>query len=114
MSRRIHRACVSYTYIFLHSGKLDNPLIDGTLRDEPVDGDLASLTKTMSTIHGLSVVRRVPVMVVEDNGVRGSQVDTQTTRSSTEDEDEDIGSDGNIRRYNGYGYMGRRILFATP
>lgn len=80
----------SSAYVFLDSRQLDNPFVDGALRDEPVNRDLAGLAETMSTIHGLRVVGRVPVMVVEDDGVGRRQVDTQPTRTSAQDEDEDV------------------------
>ena len=79
------------TYIFLYSGQLNDTLVDRALRDQSVDGDLARLTQTVGTVHCLRVVGRVPVMVVEDDGVRGSEVDTQTTSAGTEDENENIG-----------------------
>ena len=44
----------------------------------------------MGAIHGLRVVGWVPVVIIEDNSVCGSQVDTQTTRTGTKQEDEDI------------------------
>jgi hypothetical protein len=44
----------------------------------------------MSAVHRLCVVRWVPVVIIEDDSVCGSQVDAQTTCTSTEQKDEDI------------------------
>lgn len=72
------------TYVFLHPCELNNPLVNRALRDEAVHSDLAGLSETMSTVHSLSIVGRIPVVVVEDDRVRGSQVDTKTTGTGTQ------------------------------
>lgn len=78
------------TDILLDSSKLDDTLVNGSFRDQAVDCHLSSLSETVSTIHGLSVVRRVPIVVVENHCVRGGKIDTQTSSTSTQDEDEDV------------------------
>ena len=52
------------THLLLLSSELNDPLVDGSLRDESVDRDLSRLTQSMSSIHRLSVVTRVPIVVV--------------------------------------------------
>jgi hypothetical protein len=83
---------VKTTHVFLHSGELDNSLIDGTLRDQPIHGNLTSLTESVSAIHGLSIIRRVPIVIIEYDSVGSGQVDTKTTSSCTEQEHEDVRS----------------------
>jgi hypothetical protein len=36
----------------------------------------------MSTVHGLDILLRVPVMFDEDDGIGSSQVETQSTNAS--------------------------------
>lgn len=48
-------------------GPLQDPLLNGALADEAIDGDLLGLTQSVSPVHGLLVHRRVPVAVIEDN-----------------------------------------------
>lgn len=48
-------------------------------RDEAVDHDLVCLPDPVGPGEGLDVVVRVPVGVVDDDGVRSGQVDTQTS-----------------------------------
>jgi len=57
------------TNIFLNTSQLNDALIDRSLRDQAINSHLACLTEAVSTIHGLGIVRRIPVMVIEDNGV---------------------------------------------
>jgi len=54
-------------YLALFPGSSKNPLLDGTLADESINGDLLGLTKSMCSVHGLLVYRGVPVRVVENN-----------------------------------------------
>lgn len=46
----------------------------------------------MSPVHGLRVVGRIPIVLVEDDGVGGGQVNTQSTGMSAEKEDKEIRS----------------------
>ena len=48
-------------------GPLQDPLLDGALADEAVDGHLLRLAQAVSSVHGLLVDRWVPVAVVEDD-----------------------------------------------
>ena len=48
----------------------------------------------MSTVHSLGIVGRIPVVIVEDDCVGGCQVDTETTSTRTQEEDEDVGAVG--------------------
>lgn len=58
-------ACVSDLALLL--GPLQDPLLDRTLTDEPIDSDLLGLTQPVSSVHGLLVHCGVPVTVVEDD-----------------------------------------------
>ena len=80
------------THILLDSGKLNDTLIDGTLRNQPIYGDLAGLAKTVGTVHGLRIIGRIPVMIIEDDSVSSCQIDSQTAGSCTEQEYEDVGA----------------------
>lgn len=57
--------CVSDLAFLL--GPLQDPLLDGTLTDEAIDGDLLGLTQPVSSVHGLLVHCGVPVTVIEYN-----------------------------------------------
>lgn len=59
------RVCVPDLTLLL--GPLQDPLLDGALADEAVDGDLLGLTQPVGPVHGLLVHRGVPVAVVEDD-----------------------------------------------
>jgi hypothetical protein len=52
-------------YLALLPRPLHDPLLDGSLADEPVDRDLLGLTESMRAVHGLLVHGRVPIRVVE-------------------------------------------------
>ena len=54
-------------YLTLLLGSLQYALLDGSLADEPVHGDLLGLAEAVGAVHGLLVHRRVPVAVVEDH-----------------------------------------------
>lgn len=60
-----HVWCASYLALLF--GPLQDPLLDGTLADEAIDGDLFGLTQPVSPVHGLLVHCGVPVAVIEDN-----------------------------------------------
>jgi hypothetical protein len=66
----------------------------------------------MSAIHGLSVVRGVPVRIVKDDGVGGGKVDSETSGTGGEQEDEEFGSVvGEIRKSgNGRGKEGNDLV----
>jgi hypothetical protein len=44
----------------------------------------------MGTIHGLGIIRRIPIVVVENNSVSGGQIDPQTSCPSAKKEYKDI------------------------
>ena len=83
---------IKATYVFLDSGHLNDTLIYGAFSDETIDGDLARLSQTVSTVHGLRVIGGVPVVIIEYDRVGSSQVDTKTACTSTQKEHEDIRS----------------------
>jgi hypothetical protein len=99
------------------SSTFQNLLLDGVLRYESEDVNLLRLTDTMSTIHSLQIGLRVPrieksycetdqrgqeesgagrmsspVRVVENDNIGRDQVDTETSSTSSEQEDEFFGS----------------------
>ena len=78
--RHFHSANISReekkAYIFLDSGHLDDPFVNSALRDKSIDSDLACLSKTVSSVHCLSIVGWVPVMIVENHGIGSRKVDS--------------------------------------
>lgn len=83
---------------------LEDTLLDGILGDETEHVDLLGLTDTVGSVHSLQVGLRVPdegsarssmgglfahspVRVKEHHNVGRDEVDTQTTRTSREEED---------------------------
>ena len=69
-------------------GLLDDVLLDGALGDEPVDVDVPRLPDPVTPVLRLRVHRRVPVRVIEDDGVRAGEVDADAARPGRQDEDE--------------------------
>lgn len=57
------------THIFLDACQLYDTFIDSAFGNESVDSHLPCLTKTMSPVHGLSIVGRVPIVIVKDDGI---------------------------------------------
>lgn len=80
------------SYIFLNTRELDDALVYGAFSDEAIYGDLASLSKTMSAVHGLRIIRWIPIMIIKDDSICGSKVDTQTTSSGAQQEHKDLRS----------------------
>lgn len=78
-------------YILLLQRAGTNPLFDGAAREKAVDADLFGLAETMGTVFGLLVHGGIPIRVVEDDAVCGCEVETETTRASGEEEEEDFG-----------------------
>ena len=58
-------------YVFFHTSELHNTFIDCSPGDETIHCDLARLSQAMSTVHCLCIVRRIPVVVVENDCVGG-------------------------------------------
>lgn len=67
---------------------LDDPLLDRILGDESVDVYLLGLSDTMGTVHSLQVGLRIPIAVKQDHNVGGDQVDTQSSGTRRQQEDE--------------------------
>ena len=67
---------------------LDDVLLDGALGDEPVDVDVPRLPDPVAPVLRLRVHRRVPVGVVEDDGVGAGEVDADAAGPGRQDEDE--------------------------
>mmetsp|Transcript_4005 Transcript_4005/g.11635 ORF Transcript_4005/g.11635 Transcript_4005/m.11635 type:complete len:291 (+) Transcript_4005:992-1864(+) len=55
----------------------EHSLLHRVGRDQPEDEDGLGLTDPVAPVHGLQVLLRVPVRIVDDHGVRGGQVDAQ-------------------------------------
>lgn len=53
------------TYILLYASQLHDALINRALGDQPVHCDLTSLPEAMSTVHCLSIVGRIPIVIIE-------------------------------------------------
>lgn len=62
-------------------GFLEYVLLDGLLADEPVYVNVPGLSDPVTPILRLCVHRRIPVAVVEYNGVGASEIDADSTRS---------------------------------
>lgn len=69
-------------------GTLKDALLDGVLGDEAEDVDLLGLADTVCTVHGLEVGLGVPVAIEQNDNVGGNEVDTETTRTGCQKEDE--------------------------
>ncbi|TFA99797.1 hypothetical protein CCMA1212_008205 [Trichoderma ghanense] len=76
---------------FLLEGALSDPLLNGAAGDEAVHGDLPGLAQSVCSVHGLRINGRVPIRVVENDGIRRRKVDAETARTSGQQEDEDLG-----------------------
>ena len=63
---------------------LHDLLVDGVGRDEPVDHDGLGLANPVAPVLSLQVLLGVPVAVVDDAGVRCSEVDAQAASPSNE------------------------------
>jgi hypothetical protein len=59
----------SSAYIFLHTSELNNTFVNCPLGYETIHRNLACLSQAMSPVHCLSIVGRIPVVVIEDDGV---------------------------------------------
>src|SRR5687768_15569910 len=75
---------------FLLHGSLTNPLFDRASGDETIHRDLSGLTQSVGSVHGLRVDGWVPIRVVEDDRVRRCKVDTKTTGTGGQQENEDF------------------------
>jgi hypothetical protein len=63
---------------------LDYAFVDCASGYETIHRHLASLTQPMGAIHGLGIVGRIPIVIVEYDCVRSGQIDTQPTRARAE------------------------------
>jgi len=55
------------SYLALLFRPLQDAFLNGTLTDEPVDGDLLCLSQSVGAVHRLLVNCRIPVAVIEDH-----------------------------------------------
>jgi len=67
---------------------LDDLLLHSRLCDQSVDINFFLLPDSVGSVHGLEVHLGVPVGVIEDDVVRGHEVDAEATRTGREHEDE--------------------------
>lgn len=58
--------------------------------DHSKDRDRAFLADSMSTVHGLQVLLRVKVRIVDDDSVSPDEIHTESTGTSREKEDETV------------------------
>jgi hypothetical protein len=63
-------------------------LLDCIFGNETEDIDLLLLTDSVRSIHSLQIGLRIPVRIVENDDVGCGKVDTETTGSSSQEEDE--------------------------
>ena len=72
----------------LSNGRLQSNALTLMMSALPIDMNIPCLSDPMAAVLCLGVHGRVPVAVVEDNGVGASQVDSQATTSRGQDETE--------------------------
>jgi len=72
----------------LYHLSLDNLFFNGALGDQPVYVDAVLLADTMRTVHCLKIHLRVPVAIIDDHGVCGSEINTESTSSCAQEKDE--------------------------
>ena len=70
---------------------LQDILLNRLLADQSVNVNIPSLPYSMAAVLRLSIHRRIPIAIVEDNGVRSGQVYTDATASGGQNEAEDLG-----------------------
>jgi hypothetical protein len=73
-------------------GDLCHPLLDRVLGHEAVDHHLVLLADTVGSRESLDVVVRVPIRVVDDDGVGRVQVDAETSGTRGQQEAELFGA----------------------
>ena len=64
-------------------------LLNGSRRDEPVDGDLPCLSDAPRPLAGLRVSARVPVRVEDDHAISARQVHAKSAHTRRQQEDEE-------------------------
>ena len=63
----------------------------------PVDNDLFLLTDSMGAIHGLEIVLRIPIRIIDNYNIGRHQVDAQTASFSRQHENEFLTSRSIVR-----------------
>lgn len=63
-------------------GNLRNSFFDRVTSDEPIDHDFVGLTDSVSSAERLNVIVRIPIGIVDNDGVSGGEIDTETSGSS--------------------------------
>ena len=66
-------------------------LLERPLRDEPVDVDDLLLSESMSSIHSLQILHRVPIVLDEDDRIRSCEVESESSDLRREKENVDAG-----------------------
>ena len=72
----------------LELGPFQNVLFNRINRDQAENAHFLGLTDTMGAVLSLQVLMRIPVAVENDDRVSRLQIETQTTGSGAEHEDE--------------------------
>merc|ERR1711892_549148 len=67
-------------------GHLCDPLLHGVPGDESVYHDLILLPDPVGSAEGLDIIVRIPVTVIDDNGVGSGQIDSETSSPGGEQE----------------------------
>jgi len=67
--------------------KVHDLLLNGAAEDETVHVDSAGLAQPVSSVHGLQVSHRIPVMFQENDNISTSKSEAETTNRSSHDHD---------------------------
>ena len=75
--------------VLLKSLQVHDLVLNRVSHDQAEDIDCASLADTMSSIHSLQVVHRVPIVLHEDDNISASQCEAKATNSCCKDKNSD-------------------------
>lgn len=89
--RNIAATCLNQTLgkVLLKSLQVHDLVLNRVSHDQAEDIDCASLADTMSSIHSLQVVHRVPIVLHEYDDISASQCKTKATDGGCENKDSD-------------------------
>lgn len=75
----------------------ENALLNRSGSNEAIHSYLFRLTKSMGTIHGLLINGWIPVAVVENNRISSSEINSQASSTSTQEEYEQFRAYGEMK-----------------
>ena len=78
-----------HTVVYIH---LCDSFLHRASGNKPIDHDFVLLSDTMRPAKSLDVIVRIPIRVVDDDGVCRGQIDTQTTGTRGQEEHKLFGS----------------------